>query len=136
MLQLYNLHVLGPQARCYRVERGRKPERIEGFEDCIIVFNRVSCGRKHRQWSVLPKNIVLKVCETPSIKEPAVSYNNNQEIIDFKNLQNIVFEWKMPRHNKNFKIFTTKKYKLFTTTKKCKLCLIIIMEKIMKFKDL
>ena len=38
MLQLYNLHVLGPQARCYRVERGRKPERIEGFEDCIIVF--------------------------------------------------------------------------------------------------
>ena len=114
MLQLYNLHVLSSQARCYRVERGRKPERIEGFEDCIIVFNRVSCGRKHRQWSVLPKNIVLKVCETPSIKEPAVSYNNNQEIIDFKNLQNIVFEWKMPRHNKNFKMLTTEKlYKLF-----------------------
>ena len=38
MLQIYNTHVLGSQARCYRVERGRKLELIEGFEDCIIVF--------------------------------------------------------------------------------------------------
>ena len=38
MLQLYNIQVLGSEARCYRVERGRKLELIEGFEDCIIVF--------------------------------------------------------------------------------------------------
>ena len=38
MLQLYNIHVLGSQARCYRVQRERKLELIEGFEDCIIVF--------------------------------------------------------------------------------------------------
>ena len=36
--QLYNIQVLAPQARCCRVERGRKLELIEGFEDCIIVF--------------------------------------------------------------------------------------------------
>ena len=38
MLQLFNTHVLGPQACCCRVERGRKLDLIEGFEDCIIEF--------------------------------------------------------------------------------------------------